>query len=413
MTSTEIGSAALLKKLARPLVEDCPNVPLQKAMIAELESAIKKNGVKFDKSVLFVGAFELTAIPAASEEGVLFSQVKLINLPSKVEAEAVPGAATHVLHATNNGFSLVEDAGMASDLVKYTLQTMSTADQLDYLRKSGIVGQQWKILVEIHYYRNRGDGVNDRLHKDTLGETIFVNLNYATDADIPGPEYVLNPLTVEEHETQIEKTLPKAFLDDLQWVRGQLGPPTEISYPTIKPNQFIAFVDEAIHHRSPHYGGRAVTGARLGKFLAEQYGSAVVKEAKDARTAVLAEEASYWSYIYSPQPFVNHLKLISAKDADMWFDLIDMVENPEDEFNRHDLVDAGLDKARIDKLLAEAPSLDGFQTVSIPGVKGDAPIAVAPLERQMSRDALSKTLPPKPVGDRRFFRTWVRARPVT
>jgi hypothetical protein len=97
----------------------------------------------------------------------------------------------------------------------------------------------------------------------------------------------------------------------------------------------------------------------------------------------------------------------------MWFDLIDMVENPETEFNRHDLNDAGLDKARIDKLLAEAPALDGFQMVSIPGVKGDAPIAKAPLERKMSSDALTGDLPPKPVGDRRFFRTWVRARPAT
>jgi hypothetical protein len=63
MTSTETGSAALLKRLARPVVADCPNAPLQKAMIAELEGAIKKNGAKFDKNVLFVGAFELTAIP--------------------------------------------------------------------------------------------------------------------------------------------------------------------------------------------------------------------------------------------------------------------------------------------------------------------------------------------------------------
>jgi hypothetical protein len=67
-----------------------------------------------------------------------------------------------------------------------------------------------------------------------------------------------------------------------------------------------------------------------------------------------------------------------------------------------------MDNKHIDKLLAEAPTLEGYQKVRIPGAKV-ASIAKAPLERQMSKDALNMTVPPKPIGDRRFFRIWVRA----
>jgi hypothetical protein len=63
----------------------------------------------------------------------------------------------------------------------------------------------------------------------------------------------------------------------------------------------------------------------------------------------------------------------------------------------------------IEELLAKM--LPGFQTVDIPGV-GSTSLredGKPPLKRQMSDLALAAQLPPPVTGDRRFFRTWVRA----
>jgi hypothetical protein len=258
-TGQPAESAILLKKLARPLIAGCPDVRLQKSLVAALEQKIKNTPRFADKQVLFVGAFELPLIWDASEEAALFEQVELANLPSRWEADqAKSKGPSHSLSSNLNGFPLVDGTTLAPDLARYTVLTMRDARQLEYLRTSRIPGKEWKILVEIHYYRDRTSVGRDKLHKDTFGETLFVNLNYDTDQDIPGPEYILNPPVVKEHEAQIAESLPDAFLSDLRWIRGQLREPTEISAPRIQANGFVAFVDEAIHHMSPHYGGRTV-----------------------------------------------------------------------------------------------------------------------------------------------------------
>ena len=56
-------------------------------------------------------------------------------------------------------------------IVDNTLSTMRKAGQLDYLQKSdfgGISESGWKVVIEVHYYRNR-PSTNNVFHKDTLG----------------------------------------------------------------------------------------------------------------------------------------------------------------------------------------------------------------------------------------------------
>ncbi|MET8850338.1 hypothetical protein [Amycolatopsis sp. NPDC004625] len=407
MTTMETGeSARLLRELASPLVGNCPDLDLQKTILAALEEGIKRDK-KFDKHVLFVGAFELPAIPDVAEEGALFEHLKLINLPSVTENKS--GGPTHALATNRNGFPLVQAVDVERHLVRYSLLTMVAARQLEYLRRSGFVGKEWKVLVEIHYYRQRQFIGRDTLHKDTYGETLFVNLNYDTDVDIPGPEYVVNPEVVQEHEKQIASSLPTKFLDDLRWVREQLGKPDRIAIAAIKPHQFVAFVDEAIHHMSPQFGGRTVSGRQLAAFLAKTYGQNVVQEASSARQAFREASTGFGSYFRSmtntAKPFAGYLKLIPADDANMWFNLMEIAETPDTEVNRLGLLDAGMSNDVIDRLLAEY--WPGYQKVSVPHAK-PVPLAGAPLKRQASDDALDKRVPPQAAGDRRFFRTWVR-----
>lgn len=411
MTEMEIGeSARLLAKLAEPIVGDCPDLGLQKALVTALEEGIKAAPLKFDKHVLFVGAFELPVIPPAADEKALFDTAKLVNLPSSFEAEDLPpGTAIHALATNLNGFGLAQAAGVESRLVRYSLLTMQAAHQLEYLRQSGFVGKGWKVIVEIHYYRKRQGVGRDKFHKDTFGETLFVNLNYDTGVDIPGPEYVLNPDVVPEHEEQIKVSLPVKFMDDLRAARGLLGKPAKINIATIKPHQFVGFVDEAIHHMSPQLGGRTVTGKELGAFLAKTYGQDVVREAGSARTAFSEGCSGVGGFLRSltndTTPFSSYLKTIPAKDADMWFSLMEIAETPGTEVDRLALRDAGLRDDLIDKLLDD--NWAGYQNVAIPKAK-EVPLAHAPLKRQASDDALAKRVPPPATGDRRFFRTWVR-----
>lgn len=68
------------------------------------------------------------------------------------------------------------------------------------------------------------------LHKGTLGETLFVNLNYHMDkvAAAPteaarkliGPEYVVNPQASSAQDERTKDLLPKAFHDDLAVTRA-------------------------------------------------------------------------------------------------------------------------------------------------------------------------------------------------
>ncbi|TCO47262.1 hypothetical protein EV192_1172 [Actinocrispum wychmicini] len=403
-------SAELLLKLARPLIADCADLQLQKSLIEQLEKAIKAGPSKFDKYILFVGAFELSFIPDASEEAAVARQVKLINLPSTFEAGKLK-VPTHALGANLNGFSLIEEA-TAAGLVQQSMLTMSQAHQLEYLRKSGIVGKGWKILVEIHYYRERNQ-ITHEFHKDTYGQTLFVNLNYDSDHAISGPEYILNPPPVDEHELQIAESLPKEFLNDLHWVRGQLGEPTEISMSTIPANGYVAFVDEAIHHMTPHYGGRAVKGNEVDSFLKKLFGDKTVEDARQAYREFRWQDsdaisAKLWSVVSARKPFGDFLKVIAKTDAAKWFSLIEVAETSDKWFGRAHLLDAGLGNDQIDTLFAESPNWKGYQRVSIPNA-ASAPPAKAPLKRQASVEALKGNVPPEVTGNRRFFRTWVRA----
>lgn len=405
MTEMAAGeSAGLLAELARPVVEDCPDVQLQKSMIKALEAEIGKD-YTFDKEVLFVGAVELPVIPDASDEEALFD-TKLVNLPSRFETGLLPGTTTHSLQVTRNGFPVVEATGIGRSLVRLTLLTMRKARQLEYLRKSGFVGKGWKVVVEVHYYRSR-PAVGDFLHKDTLGQTLFVNLNYDTDVDILGPEYVLNPDVVPKHEEQIRDSLPEQFLADLQWVRGRLGRPTEVSIASVKPNQFVAFVDEAIHHKSPHAGGRTLTAKQLLAFIEKEYGAGVVDDIRAAGKAFREANqgpTAVW-YLVSGTTVADFVKVAPVKHAKLLLQLVDLADLGGAVIDRSGLKDAGMTPDAIDRLLDSY--WPNFREVGIPGA-GSVELTNAPLKRQASDDALNKRLPPPVQGDRRFFRTWVR-----
>jgi hypothetical protein len=264
-------------------------------------------------------------------------------------------------------------------------------------------------------------------HKDTKGETLFVNLNYHVgDTRVMGPEYVLNPAPSPAHDEQIKgtggksRTLPKAFTDDLDETRRTLGEPSEIRTGIVNPYGYVAFVDEAIHHATPYYGHRFVTGAELKAYLAQRYPAQTAEIIRADRQY----QAAWWpSGVYPFSSYVNK-KIIGQAEVPKWEKWLAMIRDAtrRQQYTREQLA-ATMDSVEIDRMIETVGSFEGaarkgaggFWAASIPG-SGLFPVnrtGRPPLKRQASTSDF-KSIRPEPLPEsvpRKFLRTWVRVVP--
>lgn len=393
-------SAKLLARLAVPQIRPGPSVDVQKRLVAELDKHDSLSG-----GILNLGGILIDQMPAKDDE--LIASAHLV---------ALPPSGGFVSAGRPRGKE-IKELGLDGDVVVNTLRTMIDAGEIAYLRVAGLPNAAWKILVEVHYYRER-DMSQTGFHKDTLGETLFVNLNYHMDRAVIGPEFAVNPAPSASHDEQTLNTLPEGFREDLAFTRRQLGPPAEYGAGIANPFDYVAFVDEAIHHATPYYHHRNVTGADLEQYLAGKH-PAELKKAKEAHQQY---SSSYWpTAIYG---FADYLdtQAIPATDARKWQWLVERIADPARQITRNDL-EGVLTDAEFDAVLEIAGATGsertkgaaaGFHKASIP----NAPLVPInpgrpPLRRRLSDPNFRKTLPPEPPqGDRRaFFRTWVRVVP--
>jgi len=306
--------------------------------------------------------------------------------------------------------------GLAPLVIENTLRTMIDASQFKYLRAAGLPNAQWKILVEVHYIRARPKDMAG-FHKDTQGQTLFVNLNYhAGEHSLRGPEYVLNPPRSQKHDARIygtgenAATLPKQFTDDLSYARGQLGDPTEIrSSGTVQPYGYVAFVDEAIHHATPFFENRYVTPTEFKKYLQRTDKPKLdeiinaKEKAVDVNPSVIGVDevekwTAWWQMITNPPKDARYTRLHFATTM------------KGDEFDRM-LANVG----KQENAQRQYGRAGGWYAASIPsdGLERLRPSGKPPLVRQASDPELSKKWPKQLPEDvpRRFLRTWVRAVP--
>jgi GNAT superfamily N-acetyltransferase len=312
--------------------------------------------------------------------------------------------------------SIADNETLKRSIVINVLFTLEHAGQLAYLKRSRLTRKKdWKIVVEVHYYQDRVQ-TTAAFHKDTYGQTLFVNLNYLTGDEIAGPEYILNPPLVEEHEKDIKKSLPLTFRKDLDAARQGSAQPDRIEAIKIpgarpaKPGRpppppghgwVVSFTDELIHHMTPHYGHRFVTESGLKKFLEDKYPYALtlIDQWEKAKKSVLF----YRSLSPERREAINlhvHSQYKGLK------------------YDRKQLARIGISEESITELIDKySAQAAGFQKVSIPnpanpGKPYKAPIRASgtpPLTRRMSEWARNNDLPQQVMGKRRFFRTWVRA----
>jgi hypothetical protein len=408
-------SAALLTELAKPQIKPGPAVSVQQELVKKLDT---EHADEFAGGILNLGGILIDQMPETDAE--LIEQAELVDLPT----------AGQFISAGSPRGGKIKALGFDRLVVKNTLETMISSKEIEYLRLAGLPNDEWKILVEVHYYRER-DMSATGFHKDTLGETLFVNLNYHMDKKVIGPEYVINPPVSPAHEEQIKTSLPASFRQDLAVTRGKLGEPTEYRTGMVDPYGYVAFVDEAVHHATPFYGQRWVTGRDLKWYLEEKY-PAALKEASAAYPKYANRSA--WYYLWGFSSYVEP-SIISAADSSKWLAWMQILAddaNADRRFTRNDL--KAMPAAEFDDLLdvvgAEASSdkegkrtpsertkgaAAGFHSASIPesGLNPIKPLGKPPLKRRLSDPDFRKQLPPEPEATekRRFFRTWIRVIP--
>lgn len=289
--------------MAAPKVFQGPAVNVQDAIVVDLEDIIGKRSQKIDKArgkidkwdrkyygksekpkahtpredeahltefadrtmqlpqnlavdVLYLGSIVLTHIPPTDEGlGKLIEKARLVH------------EADHAITGSPD-IEIGEKSSLARSIIGNTIHTMRAAGQIEYLRKSGIVGGEWQVVVEIHYYRNRPRS-QANLHKDTRGQTLFVNLNYTNKQSDAGPEFLISPPSIAEHERSIAATLPGEFLTDLAAARKANPFDAIVKTEDLPQDAVVSFVDEAIHHATPLVGNRTVAVDQLRTFLAK------------------------------------------------------------------------------------------------------------------------------------------------
>jgi hypothetical protein len=363
----------------------------------------------------FIGAIVLKDKLGTTTD--LISNAELVDLPGLNDREAKVKQAL-----IGGAYHLVQKRGLARQVVSNTLVTMEKARQLEYFRKADLPNNEYVILVEVHYYRNRPTS-STKLHKDTSGETLFVNLSFTNKKRILGPEYIVNPASNAIYDQFVKQKLPEVFVDDLDAVRKNLKGERIIEATVLEENGVVAFVDEAIHHKTPTAGPRTGSAEGLKTALAYVYGD----EYDDAAAAYKGYKSARR---LSPWTFASYFKNPTAKaHSNDWWQLLEKLATLQrkDELNRAQLKkwlpDSKYFTDRAEEILEQAAT--DFTSVSFGHLGGFGPIEKGeritvpvrqrgekPLERRMSMVDLSQYKATASEGGKRsFFRTWVRAVP--
>ncbi len=273
-------------------------------------------------------------------------------------------------------------ARLRNGIAWLVMETMIRQGQIAYFRGwSPNDHAFWQIIAEVHYYPGRDPNMTG-FHKDTTGDTVFVNLNYFTNVDIQGPQFVANPPEIKRLQDTMKLKLPAVHRDDLELARQTAGEPTEIETAgRIKPFGGVAFSDQFVHHATPELFHRKTSVWDLKEYLRNNQGL--------------------------------------EYDEDQMGELLSGTDN--ERIDRPMMRGAGLSHKVIDEILWKSTNVESTK-YRIAGISGKAlgyanaanvpnpyPTDYKTLKRRASYNAIKSGGFPQPLNIRRsFLRTWVR-----
>jgi hypothetical protein len=109
------------------------------------------------------------------------------------------------------------------------------------------------IFIDVDYYPDRMPDLGGGLHKDSVGETLFVNLTYNNEEEGTSPEYVVD----NNYQAEFEGRMPVAANALIASARrGNRNDDGSIHGVNLPPRGRVSFIDPAVWHATPLYDHR-------------------------------------------------------------------------------------------------------------------------------------------------------------
>jgi len=149
---------------------------------------------------------------------------------------------------------VVDDDALRARIKENVDYTLRSAGQYQWILANWAnISQTHDVYIDVDFYPNRMPDRGGLLHKDSVGETLFVNLTYNNPQPGASPEYAYD----NQGHAPYEQGFPQSahtLLADAR--RANQGRPDTIEGVHLPARGRVSFMDPAIWHATPLYGRR-------------------------------------------------------------------------------------------------------------------------------------------------------------
>ena len=132
-------------------------------------------------------------------------------------------------------------------------QTLFSAGQFQWIAANWAnISATHDVYIDVDYYPDRKPDRSGLLHKDSVGETLFVNLSYNNPTQGISPEYMADNEVYGDYEANF----PDAAKNLIATVRSDNADASLVNSKTLPMGGRASFIDPAIWHATPLYNRR-------------------------------------------------------------------------------------------------------------------------------------------------------------
>ncbi len=158
-----------------------------------------------------------------------------------------------VASSVQEAFLPPELAGIRQQVQANVNQTLFSAGQFQWLAANWEeISRTHDVYVDVDYYPNRLPDRSGVLHKDSVGETLFVNLTYNNADQGVSPEYVAD----DQGHAAYEDRMPQPAKNLIERSRAANRDDGSIKGDILPKYGRASFIDPAIWHATPFYDHR-------------------------------------------------------------------------------------------------------------------------------------------------------------
>lgn len=133
-------------------------------------------------------------------------------------------------------------------------KTLFSAGQFQWIMSNWeSINQTHDVYVDVDYYPNRMADAGGALHKDSVGETLFVNLTYNNSEAGASAEYLVDNVAYDPFEYRMPQVATGLIAEKRA---GNLADDGSIKGVDLPQRGRISFIDPVIWHATPFYNHR-------------------------------------------------------------------------------------------------------------------------------------------------------------